>query len=158
MRRLDFLCTALGWGLLLGVPRGAGAQGVDLAPTGPLRVAVDPANAALATQDPASGEWRGVFIDLTRAVAQRLGVPVAFVECPSFVERDAPAAAGARDLATDSPPPRRRRRAAGRWPSPTWTSTTPSWWGRPPPSAASPTWTGRASASPRRPARRRSGP
>jgi SnoaL-like domain len=39
MRRLDFLCTALGLGLLLGVPLGAGAQGTD--PAALVRAAVE---------------------------------------------------------------------------------------------------------------------
>ena len=148
-RRFLGTSTALGVGGLLSVPPGAAAQSVDLAPTGPLRVAVDATNAALATKDPASGEWEGVYVDLARALARRLGIPVAFVEYASIVERDAAAGAGAWDVASDSRPPRRRRRSGGRRPSPTWTSTTPSWWGPTPPSAASPTWTGRASASAR---------
>src|SRR5262245_39654636 len=104
MTRRRFLSTsaALGVGALLGAPRSARAQGLDLAPTGPLRVAVDAANAALAAKDPASGEWQGVYPDLARALARRLGVPVAFVEYPSIVERDAPAAAGAWDVASES--------------------------------------------------------
>jgi polar amino acid transport system substrate-binding protein len=103
-RRFISTSTALGVGVLLGAPHGAGAQSVGLAPTGQLRVAIDAANAALATKDPASGEWRGVFIDLARALAQRLGVPVAFVEYASFSDRDAAGAAGAWDVATDSRP------------------------------------------------------
>jgi polar amino acid transport system substrate-binding protein len=104
MTRRRFLSTsaALGVGALLGAPRGARTQGLDLAPAGPLRVAVDATNAALAAKDAASGEWQGVYPDLARALARRLGVPVAFVEYESIVERDAPAAAGAWDVASES--------------------------------------------------------
>jgi polar amino acid transport system substrate-binding protein len=53
-------------------------------------------------KDPVSGEWQGIYIDLARALAQRLGVPITFVEYPTIVERDASAAAGAWDITTDS--------------------------------------------------------
>ena len=90
---------------LVGAAAPVGAQATDLAPTDRLRVAVDAGNAGLATKDPASGEWRGIFIDLSHALAQRLGVPIAFVEYAGFAERDAPAAASAWDVASDSRPP-----------------------------------------------------
>ena len=54
----------------------------ELAPTGKLRVAiaVSPAPSALyAVKDPASGQYRGVTIDLGTGLGKRLGVPVELV-------------------------------------------------------------------------------
>jgi len=48
----------------------------DLAPTGKLRAGINHANAIVATKDPATGELRGVSVDLVREVARRIGVPV----------------------------------------------------------------------------------
>lgn len=50
-----------------------------LAPTGTLRAAINLGNAVLAGRDPASGEPRGVSVDLAQALARRLGVPLALV-------------------------------------------------------------------------------
>lgn len=50
-----------------------------LAPTGLLRAAINFGNPVLATKDPASGEPRGVSVDLARELAKRLGVPVTLV-------------------------------------------------------------------------------
>lgn len=55
----------------------------ELTPTGKLRVAiaVSPSPSALyAIKDPATGKLRGVTIDLGTALAQKLGVPVEFLE------------------------------------------------------------------------------
>lgn len=51
----------------------------DLAPTGKLRAAINFGNPILATRDPATGEPRGVSVDLSRELARRLGVDVQFV-------------------------------------------------------------------------------
>jgi polar amino acid transport system substrate-binding protein len=51
----------------------------DLAPTGTLRAGINYGNVILATRDPASGESRGVAIELTRELGRRLGVPVQLV-------------------------------------------------------------------------------
>jgi polar amino acid transport system substrate-binding protein len=51
----------------------------DLAPTGTLRAAINFGNPILATQDAATGEARGVSVDLSRELAKRLGVPVELV-------------------------------------------------------------------------------
>jgi len=48
----------------------------DLAPTGKLRAGINHANAIVATRDPATGELRGVSVDLVREVARRLDVPL----------------------------------------------------------------------------------
>ncbi len=51
----------------------------ELAPTGTLRAGMNLGNALFTTQDAASGELRGVSVDLMRELASRLGVPVEFV-------------------------------------------------------------------------------
>ena len=51
----------------------------DLAPTGKLRAAINFGNPVLAAKDPSSGEARGVSVDLSRELAQRLGVPLEIV-------------------------------------------------------------------------------
>src|SRR5690242_11032403 len=51
----------------------------DLAPTGTLRAAINFGNTVLAQRDPASGEPKGVSIDLARELGGRLGVPVEIV-------------------------------------------------------------------------------
>ena len=58
------------------VPPGARS---DLAPTGVLRVAINFGNPVLAQKDPATGEPRGVSVDLARELGRRLGVPVVLV-------------------------------------------------------------------------------
>jgi polar amino acid transport system substrate-binding protein len=55
----------------------------QLAPTGKLRAAINFGNPVLAVRDGASGEPRGVSVDLARELAQRLGVPVELVLYPS---------------------------------------------------------------------------
>lgn len=51
----------------------------DLAPTGTLRVAINYGNFILATKDKATGESKGVAIDLARELAGRLDVPLEIV-------------------------------------------------------------------------------
>jgi polar amino acid transport system substrate-binding protein len=51
----------------------------DLAPTGVLQAAINFGNAVLAQRDEATGEARGVSIDLARELGRRLGVPVELV-------------------------------------------------------------------------------
>ncbi|MET0964448.1 MAG: ABC transporter substrate-binding protein [Noviherbaspirillum sp.] len=51
----------------------------ELAPSGKLRAAINFGNPILATRDAASGEARGVSVDLARELARRLGVPVELV-------------------------------------------------------------------------------
>ncbi len=58
------------------VPPGARS---DLAPTGKLRAAINFGNPVLAQKDPASGEPRGVSVDLARELGRRLGVPVELI-------------------------------------------------------------------------------
>jgi len=51
----------------------------EIAPSGKLRAAINFGNPILASRDPATGEPRGVSVDLARALAARLGVPVELV-------------------------------------------------------------------------------
>jgi polar amino acid transport system substrate-binding protein len=51
----------------------------DLAPTGKLRAAINFGNPVLAAKDAATGEARGVSVDLARELGRRLGVPVELV-------------------------------------------------------------------------------
>jgi polar amino acid transport system substrate-binding protein len=51
----------------------------DLAPTGKVRAAINFGNPVLAQRDPATGEPRGVSVDLARELGRRLGVPVELV-------------------------------------------------------------------------------
>src|SRR5262245_17950115 len=61
----------------------------QLAPGGKLRAAINFGNPVLASKDPATGEARGVSVDLSRELAKRLGVPlevVAFTAAGRVVE------------------------------------------------------------------------
>jgi polar amino acid transport system substrate-binding protein len=51
----------------------------DLAPTGKIRAAINFGNPILATKDPATGQARGVSVDLARELGRRLAVPVELV-------------------------------------------------------------------------------
>jgi polar amino acid transport system substrate-binding protein len=50
-----------------------------LAPTGKLRAAINFGNPVLAAKDAATGEARGVSVDLALELGRRLGVPVVLV-------------------------------------------------------------------------------
>ena len=52
----------------------------ELAPTGPLRAAINLGNPVLVQKDVATGKLSGVTIDLTKELSQRLGRPVEFVQ------------------------------------------------------------------------------
>ena len=60
-------------------PTAPAAAVSDLAPTGKLRAAINFGNPILATKDAATGEPRGVSVDLSRELAKRLRVPVELV-------------------------------------------------------------------------------
>ena len=51
----------------------------ELAPAGKLRVGINYGNFLLVNQDPASGEYRGIAVDLGRELGRRLGAPVELV-------------------------------------------------------------------------------
>lgn len=52
---------------------------MDLVPTGKLRAGINYANTVIATKDAATGELRGVSVDLMRELARRLSVPLELV-------------------------------------------------------------------------------
>src|SRR5262245_20342440 len=87
---------ALAWGL----PAEADVM-KELAPTGKLRVAiaVAPAPSALyAIKDEATGQYRGVTVELGAAMAKKLGVPVEFVPHLASGEIQNSAASGKWDV------------------------------------------------------------
>ena len=77
------LAVALALLSLLGacatVPTAPAAAVADLAPTGKLRAAINFGNPILATKDAATGEPRGLSVDLSRELGKRLRVPVELV-------------------------------------------------------------------------------
>lgn len=81
----------------------------DLAPTGRLRVALNMGQAALVTKDPATGEVRGVAVELGRELAGALGVPFAPVEYPGLPAIVATVNAKAWDVAFLAITPERAR-------------------------------------------------
>jgi polar amino acid transport system substrate-binding protein len=98
MLRRGLFAVALSSVLVIAVALGAGAEGVhEIAPTGSLRVAVSvgpAASAFWATRDPATGKPRGVTVELAKAAADRLRLPLQLVE---YLSSDEIAAAGAKD-------------------------------------------------------------
>jgi polar amino acid transport system substrate-binding protein len=81
-RHLKFV--AIGLMIVVAATCGARADSVlDIAPTGSLRVAVGvgpAASAFWATRDPATDKPRGVTVELAKAAAAKLGVPLQLVE------------------------------------------------------------------------------
>ncbi len=71
----------------------------DLAPTGKLRVGINYGNPVLATRDPASGELRGVAVDLALELGRRVGVPADLVAFESAGKMFDAVKAGAWDVA-----------------------------------------------------------
>jgi polar amino acid transport system substrate-binding protein len=73
------LCVIAALGACSTHPNAPAGAVSDLAPTGKLRAAINFGNPVLASKDPATGEPRGVSVDLSRELAARLGVPVELV-------------------------------------------------------------------------------
>ena len=84
------------------------AISTDLASTGTLRAGINYGNFILATKDRATGESRGVAVDLLHEIARRLAVPVAIVAYDSVAVMGDAAPSGA--WAPSSAPTRRARR------------------------------------------------
>ena len=80
LRRLMYLALApVLCGLLAACASQPPAPAAELAPIGKLRAAINFGNPILAVKDTASGEPRGVSVDLSRELGRRLGVPVELV-------------------------------------------------------------------------------
>lgn len=71
----------------------------ELAPTGKLRVGINYGNFLLVNQDPASGEYRGIAVDLGRELGRRLGVPIDLVPFATAGKLADAVKAGAWDVA-----------------------------------------------------------
>src|SRR5262245_50781530 len=79
----------------------------DLTSTGTLRAAINYGNFILATRDRATGESRGVAIDLTQELSRRLGVPVEIVAYDSVAIMGDAAPSGVWDIAFLGSDPKR---------------------------------------------------
>lgn len=80
------LAAALVMSLVVGCttsPAMPDAARAELAPTGKLRAGMNLSNMLFTTKDPATGELRGVSVDVMRELASRLGVSVEFVVHPT---------------------------------------------------------------------------
>jgi polar amino acid transport system substrate-binding protein len=96
----------------LAAPRAYAQDARDVAPTGSLRVAVGvgPAPSPFwATRDPASGKLRGVTVELGKAAAEKLGLPLQLVEYPNSGEIAAAADKNAWDISFMPASPERAR-------------------------------------------------
>ena len=71
----------------------------ELAPQGPVRVAINFGNSVLVQRDPATGEGRGITIDLARELGRRSGVEVKLIPFDAAGKVFDALAAGAWDLA-----------------------------------------------------------
>jgi polar amino acid transport system substrate-binding protein len=71
----------------------------DLAPTGKLRVGINFGNVLLTAKDPATGEARGVAVDLARELGRRLEVPLDIVPYATAGQMADAANRGAWDVA-----------------------------------------------------------
>ena len=71
----------------------------DLAPTGKLSAGINYGNFILATKDRATGESRGVAVDLMQEIGRRLGVPVEIVAYDSVAVMGDAAPTGVWDIA-----------------------------------------------------------
>jgi len=81
----------------------------DLAPTGKVRAGINYGNFILAQKDKATGESRGVAIDLANELGRRLGVPVEIVAYNSVAALGDAAPTGAWDIAFLGSDPVRER-------------------------------------------------
>ena len=81
----------------------------DLAPGGKLRAGINYGNFILATKDPATGESRGVAVDLMRELGRRLDAPVEIVAYDSVGVMVDAAKTGAWDIAFLGSEPARER-------------------------------------------------
>jgi polar amino acid transport system substrate-binding protein len=71
----------------------------DFAPTGTMRVGINHGNLVLAQKNPATGEVKGVAVDLAHELGRRLGVPVELVQYSSAGQMTDGLASGSWDVA-----------------------------------------------------------
>jgi len=60
-------------------PSAPPAARAELAPAGKLRVGINLGNGVIATRDPATGQARGIAVNIARELGRRLDVPVEYV-------------------------------------------------------------------------------
>jgi polar amino acid transport system substrate-binding protein len=84
----------------------------ELAPTGVLRAGINMSNFLLVSGTDAAGDPVGVAPDMARAIAERLGVPVAYVKFPRPGELADAAAAGVWDIGLIGAEPARAEKIA----------------------------------------------
>jgi polar amino acid transport system substrate-binding protein len=84
----------------------------ELAPTGKLRAGINHGNVLLASRDPASGEVRGIAVDLARELARRAARPLEVVPYESAGAMADAVASGAWDVAFLGAEPERASRIA----------------------------------------------
>jgi polar amino acid transport system substrate-binding protein len=80
-----------------------------LAPSGKLRIGIYPGSPTSMIRDPASGEIRGVAVDLGTELARQLGVPVEWVEYRRVEEVLAAMKSGNVDFTVTNPTPARAK-------------------------------------------------
>jgi polar amino acid transport system substrate-binding protein len=90
-------------------PKSDPAIAATLAPTGTLRIAVYPGSPTSMVRDAATGEMRGVGVDLGHAMAEKLGVQSSLVEMRSNAEVLAAMKEGRADFAFTNATPARAR-------------------------------------------------
>src|SRR5437868_14102801 len=78
MRLLIVLSAALMLGACASAPPAPVAAIAELAPTGKLRAGINLGNGVIATRDPASGQARGIAVNVARELGRRLQVPVEY--------------------------------------------------------------------------------
>jgi polar amino acid transport system substrate-binding protein len=71
----------------------------ELAPTGTIRAGINHGNPILAQKDPATGELRGITVDLAQELGRRIGVPVTLVPYDAAGKMTDALAGGAWDIA-----------------------------------------------------------
>jgi polar amino acid transport system substrate-binding protein len=81
------------------MPRIPAAVRSDLAPAGTLRVGINQGNFLVVTRDPASGELRGIAVDLAHELGLRAGLPVEFIVYASAGKMAEAVKTGAWDVA-----------------------------------------------------------
>lgn len=89
-------------------PQNPAAARSDLAPTGKLRVGINQGNFLVVTKDPASGELRGIAVDLARELGRRACLPVEFIAYASAGKMAEAVKTGAWDVAFLGAEPERR--------------------------------------------------